>query len=62
MHKMPDGRPVEHLGDGVYAIWEPQGVWLHANHHLHPTDRIWLDNSVIKSLKQFIEQHEREVK
>ena len=55
MDKMPDGRPVIHLGHGVYAIYEPSGVWLHANHHLEPTDRIWLDNGVMENLQHYID-------
>ena len=56
MDKMPDGRPVMHLGDGVYAIYEAQGIWLHANSHDKPTDRIWLENCVLDlALPLFIE-------
>lgn len=58
MDKMPDGRPVTHLGDGAYAIYEPHGVWLHANHHLEPTDRVWLDNSALENLKYFVEANQ----
>ena len=55
MNKMPDGRPVEHLGDGVYAIYEEGiGIWLHANSQDNPTDRIWLDNYVLDALPRFI--------
>ena len=56
MTKMPDGRMVGHLGDGVYAIYEPPGaVWLHANDHLNPTDRIYLEPAVLKALNWFVE-------
>ena len=61
MSKMPDGRPVEYLGDGVYCIYEPSGVWLHANHHLNPTHRIWLENYTIKSLFDFIDYCEGDI-
>ncbi len=60
MDKMPDGRPVIHLGDGAYAIYTPYGVWLHANHHLNPTDRVWLDNAAVKSLSDFITKCKKE--
>lgn len=53
MSTMPDGRPVEHLGDGVYAIYEAHGIWLHANHHLDPTDKIWIENNVLALLQQW---------
>ncbi len=31
-----------YLGDGVYAISDGFGIWLHANDHLNPTDKIYL--------------------
>ncbi len=55
MDTMPDGRPVVHLGDGAYAIYQPDGVMLHANHHLEPTDKIWLENHALTELNQFVE-------
>lgn len=59
MDTMPDGRPIIHLGDGAYAIYERYGVWLHANHHLNPTDRIWLENYALEALNRFV-QHNRD--
>jgi len=53
MSKMPDGRPVEHCGDGVYAIYDSMGIWLHANHHLQPTDRVYLENRVLEDVLKF---------
>ena len=44
----------EYLGDGVYAIFDGFGVWLHANDHLNPTDRVYLEPSVITNLNTFI--------
>lgn len=62
MDMMPDGRPVIHLGDGAYAIYQPDGVWLHANHHLNPTDRIWLEGYALKVLNGFVEKCKNETR
>ena len=53
MDKMPDGRPVEYIGDGVYAIYDTFGIWLHANSHLTPTDRVYLENGLLEKLVDF---------
>ena len=45
--------PKEYLGDGVYAIFDGFGIWLHANDHLNPTDKIYLEPSVLKALNEF---------
>jgi hypothetical protein len=58
-HKMQDGRPVEHMGDGVYAIYDHYGVWLHANDHLNPSDKIYLEWSVLDSLIRWIRIQKR---
>lgn len=42
-----------YLGDGVYAIADAAGIWLHANDHLYPTDRIYLESSVLRELNTF---------
>ena len=49
-----NGMPAEYLGDGVYALWDGYGVWLHANDHATPTDRIYLEPEVLKALNQFV--------
>jgi len=46
----------DHLGDGVYAIYDGNGIWLHANNHLNPTDRIYLGPSVLAALNRFVER------
>lgn len=57
--------PASYLGDGVYAIFDGYGIWLHANDHKNPTDRIYLEPEVLNQLgifnkdvrsKQVIEQ------
>ena len=43
-----------YLGDGVYAMYDGMGVWLHANDHLNPTDRVYLEEDVLAKLfKQY---------
>ena len=39
-----------YLGDGVYAKTDQFGVWLHANDHLNPTDKIYLEWSIFEAL------------
>jgi len=39
-----------YLGDGVYAIFDGFGVWLHANDHENPTDRVYLEPQVFSAL------------
>jgi hypothetical protein len=48
-----NGKPVEHLGDGVYALYDYTGIWLHANDHANPTDKIFIQPSVLKNLNEF---------
>ena len=45
--------PASYLGDGVYAIFDGYGIWLHANHHEHPTDRVYLEPQVLRDLVAF---------
>lgn len=45
--------PTEYLGDGVYAIFDGYGIWLHANDHENPTDKIFLEPSVFDNLLRF---------
>lgn len=44
---------MDYLGDGVYAIDRGDGIILHANDPLYPTDRIFLEPSVLDALSQF---------
>jgi hypothetical protein len=55
-----DGRdcPVDYLGDGVYAIFDGFGIWLHANDHKFPTDRIYLEPEVLRALNCFVKNVE----
>ena len=51
-----DGRPASYLGDGVYALFDGYGIWLHANDHKFPTDRIYLEPQVLESLNTFLKE------
>ncbi len=42
----------EYIGDGVYFMFDGYGVWLHANSHDNPTDKIYLEPSVLNALVQ----------
>lgn len=50
------GMPVEYLGDGLFALYDYTGIWLHANHHANPTDKVYLESSVLKALNNFSEK------
>lgn len=45
--------PASYLGDGLYAIFDGYGIWLHANDHKNPTDRVFLEPGVFQSLVAF---------
>jgi len=49
MHEL-NGQPVDHAGDGVYVVVDAIGVWLHANHHENPTDRVYLEDKVLETV------------
>lgn len=52
----------DYLGDGVYGLFDGFGIWLHANDHKNPTDRIYLEPKVLKSLKGFAERCDELIK
>lgn len=45
-----------YIGDGVYAGYDGMGIWLHANSHDEPTDKIYLEASVFCALLNFAER------
>ena len=45
--------PATYLGDGLYAIYDGFGIWLHANDHADPTDKVYLEPEVFQSLVRF---------
>ena len=55
-------RPASYLGDGVYAIYDGYGIWLHANDHENPTDKIYLEPSVLRALNNFDEELYQQVR
>ena len=46
----------EHIGDGVYVNFDGFGVWLHANSHDNPTDKIYLEPQILDSLINYVER------
>lgn len=51
-----NGMPADYLGDGVYALYDYTGIWLHANDHANPTDRVYLEPKVLEALIRFNER------
>jgi hypothetical protein len=50
-------RPKEiYLGDGLYGRRDDYGVWLLANSHTDPTDRVYLEWEVLKSFLRWTEE------
>lgn len=45
---------VEYLGDAVYALFDGYGIWLHANSHDKPTDRIYIEDMTLANLITFV--------
>jgi len=48
--------PATYCGDGVYAIFMGYGIWLYANSHDNPTDKIYLEPSVLAAVNRFAEE------
>ena len=46
----------EHIGDGAYLHFDGYGFELRANHHEHPTDRVYIDGSVVRTLLRLIRE------
>ena len=47
---------IEYIGDGVYVEYDGFGIWLLANDHLAPTDKIYLEPEVLEALNRFLER------
>ncbi len=43
----------EYLGDGLYANHDSHQLWLFANHHETPTDKVALQRDVYEALKRY---------
>ena len=46
-----------YLGDGVYAVFDGFGIELRATNYENPTDIIYLEPLVLKSLISFYEEY-----
>jgi len=44
------GTDVHYIGEGVYAEFDGYGVWLLANSHDKPTDKIYLEPYVLETI------------
>lgn len=56
MSKCPDIKDMPmkaYIGDGVYAGYDGDGIWLAANDPSTPTDAIYLEPKVLESLVRF---------
>ena len=47
----------DYLGDGLYAEYDGYQIWLKANHHKHPTDKVALEPAVLYSFLNFASKH-----
>ncbi|HAT2149825.1 hypothetical protein SDA16_06955 [Legionella pneumophila serogroup 1] len=47
-----------YLGDGVYAFFDGDGIWLRTGHHEAELcdDKIYLEPDVLESLNMFVEK------
>ncbi|HAT1745432.1 hypothetical protein ACF0MN_11010 [Legionella pneumophila] len=47
-----------YLGDGVYAFFDGDGIWLRTGHHEDALcdDKIYLEPDVLESLNMFVEK------
>lgn len=52
----------EYIGDGVYAIYDGNGVWLHANDKDDPTDKVYLEPKVMDNLVWFFYRGRKKAK
>ena len=50
MAKERENENVKYLGDGVYALFNGDGILLHANDLHNPTDKIYLEPKVLGML------------
>ena len=47
----------DYIGDGVYTEFDGYGIWLKANDHRTPTDKVYLEASVLRGLIRFAQAH-----
>jgi len=46
----------EHIGDGAYLHFDGWGFELRANHHEHPTDRVYINVGCVRKLLRLIRE------
>lgn len=46
----------EYIGDGVYVGHDGFAIWLYANDHQNPTDRVALEPDVYEALVAYVER------
>ena len=46
-------KQIEYIGDGVYVAHDGFGLWVMANDHISPTDKIYLEPEVLDALNRF---------
>ena len=44
----------DYLGDGVYVKYDGFGIWVMANHHEYPTDKVYFEPAVIGAFIRFL--------
>ena len=49
-------KQIEYIGDGVYVAHDGFGLWVLANDHQNPTDKIYLEPEVLKALNRFADK------
>lgn len=45
---------IEYIGDGVYVCFDGHGFDLRANHHEHPTDRVYIEIGIAPALLRLL--------
>ena len=48
--------PEDYIGDGVYVEFDGFGVWVKANDHKNPTDKVYLEPEVFAKLLRFAQR------
>jgi hypothetical protein len=46
----------QHIGDGAYLHFDGYGFELRANHHEHPTDRVYIDGMCVRTLIRLLQE------
>lgn len=46
----------QYLGDGLYVQFDGYQVWLLANSHTHPTDKVALEPPVLEAFLSFVRE------